>query len=391
MHYLPQQKPSLVNKILSIAPLITTCGMIAVIYNTGNINTNNIKLTSNSIQKNTAIKTTSITEKMFNFFKGGEYHVESQHLDKSFYSAMEQMFPRMFDENMDTKIMKDYLMYSESGMTYNKSCNRSNAYGVLQLMPKTNETMNKRLGITTNEWSVPNQDRKLDYLMTEYKQTVKNLGHKVCLVNVMTVQIQGAGVANKILNGKQLTENERHKIRTNVMKIKNYPPFVTTGSPDVVLSKKFIYATAMRLNQLHNVIEGYESKGKWKGTRTLVKVQYNKVLRKWKRKLKKTPFFITRYTNSAEENARRKGVKHSRHTPEYGACALDVHWEGLTQKQKTELIADFQNVGFKGFGVGPTTLHVDMRDVKYKDYKFAVWTYYKKMPSWASKALYASN
>ena len=79
------------------------------------------------------------------------------------------------------------------------------------------------------------------------------------------------------------------------------------------------------------------------------------------------------------------GVSNSRHL---SGNALDVTWIGKSIKDKQAIIREFRTAGFNGFGVGNTTLHIDMRGTK------ASWSYIGgtphgggKMPAWAAQAI----
>ena len=118
---------------------------------------------------------------------------------------------------------------------------------------------------------------------------------------------------------------------------------------------------------------------KWKGTSPLVKENYSKVFKKWE--LKSTPkFYITKYTVDVDTIC----IEHSRHISRYGACALDINWSKLSHNEKATLIKDFIDVGFTSFGIGNTTLHIDMRESDNVN----AWTNLNTMPKWASRALY---
>ena len=85
-----------------------------------------------------------------------------------------------------------------------------------------------------------------------------------------------------------------------------------------------------------------------------------------------------------------------RYTPGNGANnsqhlhgnALDVSWAGKTVEEKVAIIKDFKAAGFKGFGIGNNTIHVDRRN------RAASWSYIGGtqkgggwMPKWAAQAL----
>jgi len=72
----------------------------------------------------------------------------------------------------------------------------------------------------------------------------------------------------------------------------------------------------------------------------------------------KRPLRIKRAYNSPEENRRRGGVEKSQHV---NGLAIDIDVTRLTETERQLLIKELINHGFKGIGVGPTTIHADMR------------------------------
>jgi hypothetical protein len=86
-------------------------------------------------------------------------------------------------------------------------------------------------------------------------------------------------------------------------------------------------------------------------------------------------------------NAPSNGAKNSQH---HTGNALDINWAGTDKQTRTAIIRDFKAAGYKGFGVGPTSLHIDRRKNP------ASWSYYGTkshtgkggiMPNWAAQAL----
>jgi len=70
--------------------------------------------------------------------------------------------------------------------------------------------------------------------------------------------------------------------------------------------------------------------------------------------------------------------------------ALDVAWGHIPESKRAAIIQEFKDSGFTGFGVGPTSLHIDRRDAK----KRASWSYYGgtatgggRMPKYAQGVL----
>ncbi len=79
------------------------------------------------------------------------------------------------------------------------------------------------------------------------------------------------------------------------------------------------------------------------------------------------------------------GAKKSQHLH---GNALDVTWTGRSIAEKQQIIRDFRNAGFKGFGIGHNTIHIDRRKNP------ASWSYIGGtatgggyMPRWAAEAL----
>ncbi len=72
--------------------------------------------------------------------------------------------------------------------------------------------------------------------------------------------------------------------------------------------------------------------------------------------LLKRPLRIKRAYNSPEENRRRGGVEKSQHV---NGLAIDIDVTRLTETERQLLIKELINHGFKGIGVGPTTIHAD--------------------------------
>jgi len=101
--------------------------------------------------------------------------------------------------------------------------------------------------------------------------------------------------------------------------------------------------------------------------------------------LKKYGLRVTSGFRSEEHNKSVGGAKQSKHMEGH---AMDVHWKGKSVAEKAEIIKDFKQQGFTGFGVGNNSLHIDRRG------KPASWSYIGgtttgggKMPSWASEAI----
>jgi len=55
--------------------------------------------------------------------------------------------------------------------------------------------------------------------------------------------------------------------------------------------------------------------------------------------------------------------------------ALDVEWRHIPKEKRAGIINEFKKAGFKGFGVGPTSLHIDRRKNP------AAWSYYGGTPT----------
>jgi len=79
------------------------------------------------------------------------------------------------------------------------------------------------------------------------------------------------------------------------------------------------------------------------------------------------------------------GAKKSQHLD---GNAIDVTWAGKSTAEKIEIIKDFKAAGFRGFGIGENTIHIDRRKNP------ASWSYIGGsatgggwMPKWAAQAL----
>jgi len=101
--------------------------------------------------------------------------------------------------------------------------------------------------------------------------------------------------------------------------------------------------------------------------------------------LKKHGLRVTSGFRSQEHNRSVGGAKQSKHMEGH---AMDVHWKDKSVAEKAEIIKDFKQQGFTGFGIGNNTLHIDRRG------KPASWSYIGgtstgggKMPNWAAEAI----
>jgi hypothetical protein len=302
--------------------------------------------------------------------------------------------PRTIDSSMDYETIRLYLMLSESGMVYDKRCGikskksdktLSPAYGVVQFMPRTNRALDERLNIPKSKtWSVPAQDRKFDALMDEYIATLKKNGLPVNLLNIKALHVFGATSGLKVIRGESVSGN-LYELITSQMRVRDT---FATSLPRA--TQKWLVTTAITLDKYREIAEGTGTIGVWKGVKKRVRYAFFKA--KKKAGLMRKRLVIKRAYNTPEENRRRGGVEKSQHI---NGLAIDIDVTSLTEKERQTFIKELINHGFKGIGVGPTTIHADMRPTKKGNRHIARWSYFKDKsnnpfyPKWANDVFVA--
>lgn len=103
--------------------------------------------------------------------------------------------------------------------------------------------------------------------------------------------------------------------------------------------------------------------------------------------LKKYGLNIISGYRDPEQNKAAGGAKNSQHMH---GTAIDINWRDMPTETRVAVMNELHNAGFKGFGVGPGSLHVDMREAP------ASWSYYGAsdqtgtggvMPNWAASTI----
>ena len=95
--------------------------------------------------------------------------------------------------------------------------NKSGAYGLYQIMPKTAKYYTKKLKIPHYKWKHPrNQDRIFTALMRDNISILKKNGIAINAFSLYGTHQQGAGGFNMIIKNKKLSKNIERNLRHNL-------------------------------------------------------------------------------------------------------------------------------------------------------------------------------
>jgi len=157
-------------------------------------------------------RTSFIAVTMFTSIVSASTHVNYTKLSK--YAGMSHI-------EMKKLIKKLVKIESPRGSYYAK--NKSGAYGLYQIMPKTARYYTKKLKIPHHKWKHPrNQDKIFTALMRDNISMLKKNGLAINAFSLYGTHQQGAGGFNMIIKNKKLSKRIERNLRQNLPKRYKY-------------------------------------------------------------------------------------------------------------------------------------------------------------------------
>ena len=96
-----------------------------------------------------------------------------------------QTLKRSYGGDADMKQIKDHIAQIESNGSYDARNPKSSAYGKYQLLNGTYKSVAEKLGVPEDQLKTPEgQEKAMDYLLTEYANTLQALGQDTTKANM---------------------------------------------------------------------------------------------------------------------------------------------------------------------------------------------------------------